>query len=69
LDYVFKAGGWITTEKELYNGTSYIRDLSTQISITNEINYMTIHRVCGELSVSRSIGYKNNLLKISPLFF
>jgi serine/threonine protein phosphatase PrpC len=58
------AKGWITEEKELYVGRLHMMDLTVP-AIRNkaqEVNWVTIHRVCGELAISRSIGdpdYKN----------
>lgn len=53
-----KAGGWITTEEELYMGRLHRMDLSDPIvrDKAKGVTWVTIHRVCGELAVSRSIG-------------
>lgn len=52
------AGGWITEEKELYMGRLHRMDLSDPLvkKKAEQVNWVTIHRVCGELAVSRSIG-------------
>ena len=61
-----KAKGWITEEKELYVGKIHLMDLSDP-EIRDRVKdrgpvWTCIYRVCGDLSVSRSIGdgsYKN----------
>ena len=57
-DRITKAGGWITEEKELYMGRLHRMDLSDPVvrDKAQQVNWVTIHRVCGELAVSRSIG-------------
>jgi hypothetical protein len=52
------AGGWITEEKELYLGRLHRMDLSDPevCDKARQVTWVTIHRVCGEISVSRSIG-------------
>lgn len=52
------AQGWITEEKELYYGRLHRMDLEDEYILekANEIQWTYIHRVCGEISVSRSIG-------------
>lgn len=55
---ITKAGGWITEEKELYMGRLHRMDLSDPVvrDKAQQVNWVTITRVCGELAVSRSIG-------------
>jgi len=55
---ITKAGGWITEERELYMGRLHRMDLSDPVvrDKAQQVNWVTIHRVCGELAVSRSIG-------------
>ena len=55
---IFKAGGWITEERELYMGRLHRMDLSDPVvrDKAQQVNWVTIHRVCGELAVSRSFG-------------
>ena len=52
------AKGWITEEKELYMGRLHRMDLSDPVvrDKAQKVSWVTIHRVCGELAVSRSIG-------------
>jgi len=52
------AHGWITEEKELYMGRLHRMDLSDPLvrDKAQQVSWVTIHRVCGELAVSRSIG-------------
>jgi len=52
------ANGWITEEKELYMGRLHRMDLSDPVvrDKAQKVSWVTIHRVCGELAVSRSIG-------------
>eukprot|EP00604_Paraphysomonas_vestita_P003556 CAMPEP_0174822946 /NCGR_PEP_ID=MMETSP1107-20130205/20091_1 /TAXON_ID=36770 /ORGANISM="Paraphysomonas vestita, Strain GFlagA" /LENGTH=549 /DNA_ID=CAMNT_0016043565 /DNA_START=466 /DNA_END=2115 /DNA_ORIENTATION=+ len=52
------AQGWITEEKELYYGRLHRMDLEDEYILekANEIQWTYIYRVCGEISVSRSIG-------------
>ena len=52
------AKGWITEEKELYMGRLHRMDLSDPVvrDKAQKVTWVTIHRVCGELAVSRSIG-------------
>lgn len=61
---VIRANGWITEEKELYMGRLHRMDILNPLGrrLAENINFVTIHRVCGDLAVSRSIGdpdYKN----------
>ncbi len=53
-----RANGWITEEKELYLSRLHQMDYSDPLAIdrAKNMNWVTIHRVCGELAVSRSIG-------------
>ena len=53
-----KANGWITEEKELYMGRLHRMDLSDPVvrDKAQKVTWVVIHRVCGELAVSRSIG-------------
>ena len=69
------ARGWITEEKELYMGRLHRMDLSDPVirDKAQKVSRVTIHRVCGELAVSRSIGdpdYKNFIpdKKVDALF-
>jgi serine/threonine protein phosphatase PrpC len=54
------ANGWVTEEKELYMGRLHRMadhlDDPLVLSRAQQVNWVTIHRVCGELAVSRSIG-------------
>lgn len=61
---IAQANGWITEEKELLMGRLHRMDLNDPVAVSRAQNmqWTTIHRVCGEISVSRSIGdpdYKN----------
>jgi serine/threonine protein phosphatase PrpC len=61
---ISKANGWITEEKELLMGRLHRMDLNDPLAVdrAQNMSWTTIHRVCGEISVSRSIGdpdYKN----------
>lgn len=58
LERIKRANGWVTEEKELYMGRLHRMDLSDPLikSKAEKVNWTTIHRVCGELAVSRSIG-------------
>lgn len=53
-----RANGWITEERELYMGRLHRMDLSDPVvrDKAQQVTWVTIHRVCGELAVSRSIG-------------
>jgi len=53
-----QAGGWITEEKELYMGRLHRMDLSDPLvrDKAQKVTWVTVHRVCGELSVSRAFG-------------
>jgi serine/threonine protein phosphatase PrpC len=55
---IIRAGGWVTEERELYLGRLHQMDLQDPAirERAQEVTWVTIHRVCGELSVSRSIG-------------
>jgi len=55
---IIQANGWITEEKELYMGRLHRMDLSDPVvrDKAQKVSWVTIHRVCGELSVSRSFG-------------
>ena len=55
---IIAANGWITEEKELYMGRLHRMDLSDPLvrDKAQQVNWVTINRVCGELAVSRSIG-------------
>ena len=55
---IMQANGWITEEKELYMGRLHRMDLSDPVvrDKAQKVSWVTIHRVCGELSVSRSFG-------------
>jgi len=57
-DRIAKALGWVTEEKELYMGRLHRMDLSDPLvrDKAQQVSWVTIHRVCGELAVSRSIG-------------
>jgi hypothetical protein len=53
------ANGWVTTERELFVGQLHRMDLadpSIARGVEKRVTWVTIYRVCGELSVSRSIG-------------
>lgn len=55
-----EANGWITEEKELYMGrlhrmANHLND-PLVLDKAHQVSWVTIHRVCGELAVSRSIG-------------
>jgi len=53
------ANGWVTTERELFVGQLHRMDLadpSIARGVEKRVIWVTIYRVCGELSVSRSIG-------------
>ena len=55
---IHRAQGWISEERELYMGRLHRMDLSDP-SVREQakaVTWVTIHRVCGELAVSRSIG-------------
>ena len=58
VERISRAKGWITEEKELYMGRLHRMDLSDPLvrDKAQQVNWVTIHRVCGELAVSRSIG-------------
>eukprot|EP00595_Chromulina_sp_UTEXLB2642_P002617 CAMPEP_0196761802 /NCGR_PEP_ID=MMETSP1095-20130614/1099_1 /TAXON_ID=96789 ORGANISM="Chromulina nebulosa, Strain UTEXLB2642" /NCGR_SAMPLE_ID=MMETSP1095 /ASSEMBLY_ACC=CAM_ASM_000446 /LENGTH=423 /DNA_ID=CAMNT_0042111777 /DNA_START=906 /DNA_END=2177 /DNA_ORIENTATION=- len=61
---IAQARGWITEEKELFFGRLHMMDLSDPIVVdkAKNLNWVVIHRICGEIAVSRSIGdpvYKN----------
>ena len=49
--------------RELYVGRLHMMDLSDPVvrDKAKQVNWVTIHRVCGELAVSRSIGTVLNL--------
>lgn len=73
---IINAGGWITEEKELYMGRLHRMDLSDPVvrDKAEKVNWTTIHRVCGEIAVSRSIGdpdYKTFVpgKKVTDAFF
>ena len=55
---ILAAKGWITEEKELYMARLHRMDLSDPVvrDKAQHVSWVTIHRVCGEISVSRSIG-------------
>ena len=55
---ILAAKGWITEEKELYMARLHRMDLSDPVvrDKAQLVSWVTIHRVCGEISVSRSIG-------------
>lgn len=58
-DRIKLAGGWVTEEKELYLGRLHQMDLqdpAIRERAQQDVKWATIHRVCGELAVSRSIG-------------
>jgi hypothetical protein len=52
------ANGWITEESELYMARLHVMDLSDPLvrDKAQGVTYVKIHRVCAELSISRSIG-------------
>jgi len=63
-DRISRANGWISEERELFVGRLHRMDLKDPVAVDHaqNMNWVTIHRVCGEISVSRSIGdpdYKN----------
>ncbi|EWM23875.1 protein phosphatase 1e [Nannochloropsis gaditana] len=54
-----RANGWVTEEMELFIGQLHRMDLadpSIAEAVDKKVAVNTIHRVCGNLSVSRSIG-------------
>lgn len=54
-----RCGGWITEEKELHMAKLHQMDLDDPVirqSAEKVVRWMTVHRVNGELAVSRSIG-------------
>ncbi|KAJ1402316.1 phosphatase 2C-like domain-containing protein [Ochromonadaceae sp. CCMP2298] len=53
-----RAGGWVTEERELYMGRLHRMDLSDSrvAEKAAQVTWTTINRVCGEISVSRSLG-------------
>ena len=55
---ILEAKGWITEEKELYMARLHRMDLSDPIvrDKAQLVSWVTIYRVCGEISISRSIG-------------
>ena len=55
---ILAAKGWITEEKELYMARLHRMDLSDPVvrDKAQLVSWVTIYRVCGEISVSRSIG-------------
>lgn len=55
---ILAARGWITEEKELYMARLHRMDFSEPIARekAEQMTWTTIYRVCGEISVSRSIG-------------
>ena len=55
---IARALGWVTEEKELYMGRLHRMDLSDPLvrDKAQQVSWVTINRVCGELAVSRSIG-------------
>lgn len=55
---IANANGWITEERELFVGRLHRMDLKDPMAVdrAQNMNWVTIHRVCGEISVSRSIG-------------
>ncbi|CAM9739100.1 unnamed protein product [Scytosiphon promiscuus] len=58
-DRILQANGWITTERELFLRQLKQMDLDDpqiRMAATEHVRWTTITRVCGELSVSRSIG-------------
>ena len=59
-DRIERAGGWITQEKELYMGRLHRMDLSDPLIVNKaqEIKWVTIHRVCGELAITQSFSLK-----------
>ncbi len=64
VERINKANGWITEEKELLMGRLHRMDFNDPLAVdrAQNMSWTTIHRVCGEISVSRSIGdpdYKN----------
>eukprot|EP00602_Paraphysomonas_sp_CaronLab_P002178 CAMPEP_0185027176 /NCGR_PEP_ID=MMETSP1103-20130426/11952_1 /TAXON_ID=36769 /ORGANISM="Paraphysomonas bandaiensis, Strain Caron Lab Isolate" /LENGTH=797 /DNA_ID=CAMNT_0027561053 /DNA_START=38 /DNA_END=2431 /DNA_ORIENTATION=- len=52
------AHGWVTEERELYYGRLHRMDLNDPdvVDAASGIDWTEIYRVCGEISVSRSIG-------------
>ncbi len=72
---IIDAGGWITEEKELYIGRLHNMELSDPVvrAAAENVNWITIERVAGDLAVSRSIGdrdYKGfNSGAETPSFF
>jgi serine/threonine protein phosphatase PrpC len=57
-DRILRANGWITEEKELYMGRLHLMDIADPLvrRLAEKISFVTIHRVCGDLAVTRSIG-------------
>jgi serine/threonine protein phosphatase PrpC len=58
-DRILRAGGWVTTERELFLRQLKQMDLSDPLirsTATSHVKWTTISRLCGELSVSRAIG-------------
>ena len=55
---ILAARGWITEEKELYMARLHRMDFTEPIARekAEQMTWTTIYRVCGEISVSRSIG-------------
>ena len=55
---ILAAKGWITEEKELYMARLHRMDLTDPVvrDKAQLVSWVTIYRVCGEISVSRSIG-------------
>lgn len=61
---IMKAKGWITEEKELFLGRLRMMNMEDPFvrKKAEKLDWVMIHRICGEISVSRSIGdpiYKN----------
>lgn len=58
LDRIKRANGWVTEEKELYLDRLHRMDLSDPAirERAKGLNWQTIHRVIGDIAVSRSIG-------------